>query len=84
MKNPEELYQLYADEFSKKLAYEKGFKQTSESDLLDLITNQLQEMIDEEGSLENYADLDDPQVVAHLYSINEALLLQKYLLDKSS
>lgn len=83
MKTPSELYQLYVDSYSLKLAYEKNYKQISESDLLDLLTNEMQEMVEEEGSLENYADASDPEVVMHLFSIDEAKALRKYLLDKS-
>lgn len=84
MRKTEELYQLYADEYSKKFAYEKGYKQISEADLLETISLVLDDMIEQEGSLQEYADLDEPKVVLNLYSIEEAVLLKAYLQDKTA
>lgn len=84
MRKTEELYQLYADEYSKKFAYEKGYKKISEDDLLENINLVLDDMIEQEGSLQEYADLDEPKVVLNLYSIEEAVLLKAYLQDKAT
>ena len=77
MSNP--LYQKYVTEFEQRPAYIEGRATISEQDLLNKLGGEIDMLIAEYGTLQEYAEEDEPDMLMELYSIAEANELLQYL-----
>ena len=66
------LYQKYVDEYSLISRYLKGFAEISQQDLLDNLAAEVEGIINDYGLLIDYADLEEPNTILEIYSIEEA------------
>ena len=73
------VYQKYVKEFEQRHAYIEGRATISEQDLLNKLGAELDMLIDEYGSLQEYAEENEPDMLMELYSIAVANELLQYL-----
>lgn len=76
-----ELYQRYVEAYSDRPAYIEGRSTISERDLLNKLGAEVDMLTDEYGTLNEYAEPDEPEMLMELYSISEAEELIKDLRD---
>lgn len=68
----DELYKRYVEHYSDHPKYLQNIRQISEQDLQDQIGAELNVIFNDYGSYEEYAPLDEDEVICEIYSINEA------------
>ncbi len=79
----ETLYQKYTDTFPKFSRYQSGNANISEQDLLDNLAAELENIINDYGSFDDYADPEDVCIL-ELYTIREAQWLLNELMTRLS
>ncbi len=79
MPTPTELYQRYVDEYSSQLRYVNAVATISEEDLLGLLGSEFDEIVNDYGSLDEFASADEPQMILDIYSIKEAESVYEHL-----
>ncbi len=79
MASPAELYQRYVDEYSPHLRYVNKVATISEKDLLGLLGSELDEIVNDYGSLDEFASPDEPKMILDIYSIKEAETIYEHL-----
>lgn len=75
----DELYQKYSDTFSKRPSYVSGSFKISQEDLLNKLGSEIDLIIQEDGSLDEFAEPDDPNMILQIYSVEEAEFVLEYL-----
>ena len=78
----ESLYERYVTTYSKYSRYENGHAVLSEQDLLDNLAAELEGIVNDYGNLRDYADLDEPNTILEIYSIEESQFLLDQLTKK--
>ena len=79
----ETLYQKYADTFPKFSRYQSGNAIISEQDLLDNLAADLENIINDYGSFDEYAEPDDVCIL-DIYTLREGQWLLNELMTKLS
>ena len=82
--NFDELFTKYKEEYEQRSAYRNGRLVISESDLLNKLGGELDMLINEYGTLENYAEPDEAGMVLEIFSLREAQFVLKILRDRLS
>ena len=77
--NFEELFKRYQDSFGKRPAYKRGSFKVSNEDLLNKLGSEIDLLLDEFGTLDNFAESTDPNMILQIYSIDEAEFLMTEL-----
>ena len=75
----ETLYQRYVDEYSKNGRYVNGAAEICEEDLMEHLQTELDDIRDEYGSIDEFANPDEPQMIINCYSMNEAKIVFEHL-----
>jgi hypothetical protein len=75
----ESLYQRYVDEYSTNGRYVNGAAEISEADLMEQLQTELDDIRDEYGSIDEFAEPDEPQMIINCYSLNEARVVFEHL-----
>ncbi len=73
----DELFERYAVAFSKTPPYTSGSRTISLEDFYNQIQAEVDSIIDDYGSLIEYAEPDDEKTLLELYSINEVEFIQR-------
>jgi hypothetical protein len=75
----EALYQRYVDEYSTNGRYVNGAAEISEEDLMEQLETELDDIRDEYGSIDEFAEPDEPRMIINCYSMNEAKVVYEHL-----